>query len=357
MPDFDARIVTSYRDVPGLALDLVPGQEVDAGDGKAARWRNRAPRRRLTGRLTFGDAEQINFPSSRPEIDGGGGVIFAGNHYMDIPVLDTGDDMDLSDHTVALDIPAVVSSPGGQNLIDSWAPSGLQLLQDDGTGKFGYGGAVAAGALPAGLHVITSSSALAAVDWRSDNVQILTGPVNPTTASPIHYTIGARGDGAGYAYCTMRSVRMWDRALCAREIDLVYRTLSASPFNVANYADVTRTRWRDDTGDGITQLSRLNAKSSAAHYYLKAVATLPALVQITCMVSGEVLPDSQLGGRTFEAVYAIEKPVGASEPLVASDAGYSAVQDVMVTHEGHYTFIVRRTDGGAKILHVDVEAA
>ncbi len=89
------------------------------------------------------------------------------------------------------------------------------------------------------------------------------------------------------------------------------------------------------------------------HPHRRHNGTLSSQVEITATVGGvlgEV--DANLGGELFIGDIA-ESPV-LPHPNVTSPAGQSSVQRFTPEVAGHYTFILRRENGGGFYLHVDV---
>lgn len=256
------------------------------------------------------------------------------------------------DFTIAAEFPSI-APVGTEYFLDS-VPGSYKFFAKSSGGFFGYNTVFAGGVLQPGVHLITSSIRDAAVTWLEDNLPALSGAVHVPGITLTGLSIGSRFDGAGTIHGVMRSLRFWDRALCPIERDLAYRTIGPTPQDVLPHATVSLTRWRDETGDGIQQVRRINPRPSAFPNYLRATGSMPIRVQLALLVNGEVLRDSLLGGRLFSTAIEVERPSAAPPVVVYQDTGYSAVQDIELRAAGHYTFIVSRPSGGAKIIHLDV---
>ena len=99
-----------------------------------------------------------------------------------------------------------------------------------------------------------------------------------------------------------------------------------------------------------TAPSRINPAPNRQH--LRRRATVGVQVSLSAVVAGVTGPlDAALGGRLFFGWF-IEYPT-AGVPPVSVPAGQSSVRRFTPTLAGHYTYCLRRADGGGLILHVD----
>lgn len=118
-------------------------------------------------------------------------------------------------------------------------------------------------------------------------------------------------------------------------------------FTAAVTSGVTPEAWVDP---GLGEVpSRINF--DAEHPQLRLVATVGIPVVLTATVDGVAAPlDAALGGRLFTASVA-ERPGGL---VVFSGAiGQSSVQTITPNAAGHYTFVLRREQGGGIWIHID----
>ncbi len=166
--------------------------------------------------------------------------------------------------------------------------------------------------------------------------------------------IGSDDGATNFCDIILRGMQMWRRGLSPFEIDFVHDTISpAGSHSVFARAVMSISPWLDETGTS-PEVSRLNAVEGYPHRYYRA--TIPTgtyrRVQIAAAVDGLVVSDGFLGGDLFN-IACIEHASPGS-PHVFQSAGWSAVFDVQVNTEGHYTFVVYRDGGGAFVLHLDV---
>lgn len=119
-------------------------------------------------------------------------------------------------------------------------------------------------------------------------------------------------------------------------------------FGATFTAGVTGTTWEDPASGG--KPTRINPRPGLPHR--RRVGSVGVQLTVTAVVAGVSAPlDAALGGRLFTGTLA-ETP-GALPP-VTSPGGQSSVQRFTPTVAGHYTFVMRRQDGGGQWLHVDV---
>jgi len=121
-------------------------------------------------------------------------------------------------------------------------------------------------------------------------------------------------------------------------------------FTAAYSSGVTLEQWTDPPLGNVP--TRINP--SAAYPHRRHVGSTGVQVELTATVGGVVGEvDANLGGRLFIGDFA-EAPEFPFPPIT-NPAGQSSVQRFTPQAVGHYTFILRRTDGGGVFVHVDVE--
>jgi len=129
-------------------------------------------------------------------------------------------------------------------------------------------------------------------------------------------------------------------------------------FSVLFTGDTTLELWTDPPALDGSQPSRTNP--NALHPHRRRVVNVGSLVEVTVRCTnpaGEVVDgelDYNLGGRTFMAWLA-EFP-GTSRPNVTHPPDQSTVQRFTPTRPGHYTLVLRRTQGGGGGVFVHVDA-
>jgi hypothetical protein len=127
----------------------------------------------------------------------------------------------------------------------------------------------------------------------------------------------------------------------------------------AEQDDIALAEWTDGT-DQISPpftglLRRVNPVPNVPQRFYRATfpAGTAARVQLAALVHEQTENDSALGGDLFDWI-PLEHP-GAAPPAMYTTAGTSAVCDMLVADEGHYTVQCYRPNGGSVILHVDAE--
>lgn len=114
------------------------------------------------------------------------------------------------------------------------------------------------------------------------------------------------------------------------------------------FAGAALAPWTDPAT--VTRPSRINPAPN--HRHLRRRATVGVQVTLSAVVAGVTGPlDGALGGRLFFGWF-LEYPT-FSAPGVTVPAGQSSVRRFTPTLAGHYTYLLRRADGGGLILHVD----
>ena len=363
MANFFVRVRESYRDITGLALDLAPDGVVANSSERVIRWNNTARRRKVgSTRARFGNATQSD-STLRPTADGDAGAIMSSTSQLVVP-LEDGSFGPTIDLCVAFEVDSLTAGAGNKLVLSNDAATFKIYQRESASGFAGYrdnGSNTLDGAiLGAGVHLINSSYDNAPeVSWLQDNVSILTGSMNNITlAGSAALYIGNPPGGDTGIEGTLRSLRIWDRALSDIEQDFAYQTLAyAGGALNTDVRAVTNTRvWEDRTGDGITQTRRVNPLPGAAQRYHYAVGAFPFRVQMACEIEGEVLGDADLAGALFSASV-LEQPTGSAAVVFAQDADFSAVFDVVLPAAGHYTLLFAREGKGGKIVHLDTEAS
>ncbi len=113
-------------------------------------------------------------------------------------------------------------------------------------------------------------------------------------------------------------------------------------------AGTSLATWVDAAGNQ----SRINPASGHVLRYTKGQVGTEIVVKAT--VGGVEGPsDGTLGGRLFTAAFAEHSAPYPFAP--AGDASHSSIQRFTPPAAGHYLLVIRRDDGGAIGMHVDVE--
>ena len=145
--------------------------------------------------------------------------------------------------------------------------------------------------------------------------------------------------------------------------DIQFRLQSevVNPVGGLVYGEVVLKQWTDVTGNPLlSQFSRLNSQLGAqpTYYLLRATAAqvlAGTSIQVVGLIDGVLVNDAGLGGDLFTVLSILEQAAGGF-PADVLEAAVSAVHNITVHAVGHYTFQINRTDHGAKIIHLDVEA-
>jgi hypothetical protein len=358
MPNFDAVLRTSYRDLDGLVLDCSPA------DLSPEVWINRAPS--YEGQPRFGNPFQ-DVAAQRPTIGSFNGIQFAdflrsaSQHYKVPLVGDFGADSQrwafafqgIADLAVVANEQAIFGTSTNKFSILRRGPAGFEGYRHNGA--LVTGGAVD-WTLGNDVFQLLGGNL---VDWFNTGVGTLRE--NNGAFSDIGFTpdvlnsafIGRDNVGNHYDG-VLAAMRIWRRRLSLLEVDFAYQSLAVEGANlsVESRAVVSLAEWLDVTGSGDRQADRLrpSAQGGAQRFWL-ARGPVGARVQIAAMVGGVTLADADLGGDLF-TLTTLEAPVA---PPVFQDAGVSAVFDVRLVNEGHYSFHVQRANGGGVVVHVDYE--
>lgn len=238
----------------------------------------------------------------------------------------------------------------------------LEALRLDpfGDGRFILGASTAAiaGDIVSGIHFFTGESGGGST-WTFYNLPYTTGTSsNEQIPANSRLWIGADPGGIAHLDGTLSSLHMWMGEISPLTRDFILQTLSedGGDYSAGNRAVMEVVSWTDLTGDlALNQIDRLRPITGYPHLYIKGTVPSsggPYYVQVGASVDGIVEPDSALGGDLF--TYTVAEYPGAL-PTIVQDAGWSAVADIEVTGEGHYTIIVDRPSGGSMVLHYDIE--
>jgi hypothetical protein len=121
-------------------------------------------------------------------------------------------------------------------------------------------------------------------------------------------------------------------------------------FDVRVISGVTIDRWTDPASS-TGKPSRVRSRPGRPQLYWKGKAGQVIVLQ--AVVNGFVAPpDSGLGGRLFSPYL----PEGFGPPYFAATANFSSIVRWTPTSPGHHVVGIRRTNGGAMLLHFDIEA-
>jgi hypothetical protein len=164
-------------------------------------------------------------------------------------------------------------------------------------------------------------------------------------------------DGANYCGIILRSMQIWNRVVSPLEMDFAMQTLSCE-FDQSFYDRATMAvgTWEDETGATPQEVPRINYTVYSPQRFHSCTFPIGGMarVQIAASVDGIVTPDLGLGGLLFD-MHCEEYP-SPGHPAVYQSPGWSAVWDVVIDTEGHYTFVVHRSGSGSQVLHLDIEA-
>lgn len=182
------------------------------------------------------------------------------------------------------------------------------------------------------------------------NINASSSLVSISANDPAGYICTSDGSNEP-ANVSYRNLQIWSRILSDLERDFAFASLDPeTDHSDFSRATVTISTWNDDTAS----VGRINPLPDAPHrfYHATKPTGTTARIQIAASVNGNVKPDSDLGGSLF-SLTPIELPGFA--PAVHADSGWSSVFDVLLSDEGHYTYLLSRSDGGGVVVHFDVE--
>ncbi len=387
MPDFDAQVRTSYRDVTGLVLSCDRNDIVEdsTNPGFVREWINRAP--------GLPSQPVLRVPGDPPPTYLGGR--FSNPKQLDQalqPTLagpapqrvqfDRARSTFLETEFLAEDLPDVAQPLAcgfqftqggdaalGQIIFTMSAANNFAAVRrttgaGDGVIACGAAFTTVAGDLPTGTYVYTAEAGGTAI-WQQDGGAFGAGAANATVlANGTKLFIGQDFAGGNFLDGTLDTINLWMGELSPATLDFIWQSINQDGNNFESDlrapAQVPNVVWTDVTGDlSLNQYNRLNPILGVPFRYIRFdLPAAPALhrIQLAAAVEGIVLPDAQLGGELFTWTIA-ESPTTMPVPLFVQDAGWSAVADIEVNGEGHYTIVVTRDSGGSMILHLDVQVA
>lgn len=385
MPNFDAQVRTSYRDVAGLVLSCTRSDIVEdvSNPGFVREWINRAPGlpskpvirqpggappTYLGGR--FSNPKQVT-PGLQPTLAlTGGGQQRCQFDRARTTFLETEFTAD-----VFPDAPGQPMAAGYQFTKGGDVSNGQVIFTDTPSEVFkcsrrnGAGlGEVILNASPTvapgdhadGTFIFTGDGG-GTSDWQRDGAAYAAGAAAAASIPAASQLYLGRRTAGDYLDGTLDSIHLWMSELSPKTLDFIWQTLSADGVDYSTdlRPPMTVPIWTDLTGDSLLdQYDRLRPQTGFPHRYIKVVLPAsPALhrVQVGCAVEGLVLPDSQLGGELFSYSWAEVPGPPVVYPVITQDAGWSAVADFDLKAEGHYTLVVERASGGSVVLHFDVE--
>jgi len=274
----------------------------------------------------------------------------ADQSHLVIPLDDSS--IDYKGWNFAVDYATVGSAASDQTLLGF---PNLELMAEDSSGDKAYrhGGTTQsdAGAMTAGEWLFLLDGG----DVYQNGVSIYSGTDSNQSidSSATAGYIGSSDGASDFLGGDIRAVQIWGRAVSPLEIDFAFKTLSEeTDHSVNGQATMSVQNWTDDTSS--TFGPRINPTGNAQHKFImvKFPAGTQKRVQIAATVDNFVVPDTALGGDLFTLI-PIESPTAT--PHVVSAAGWSAVQDVFIKQEGHYTLLLSRTDGGSIVIHIDAQ--
>jgi hypothetical protein len=141
--------------------------------------------------------------------------------------------------------------------------------------------------------------------------------------------------------------------------DVEIRLVPVNPIGGLTYGTVILRQWADLTGNPInSQFNRLNSQIGAQPYYFLMQATAAQLtagisIQLAALIDSVVVPDAGLAGDLFFTASFLEYPFAI--PFDIQEVAVSAVHNITVRTEGHFTQLLARDNHGSKIVHFDVQ--
>ena len=387
MPNFEAQVRTTYRDVAGLVLSCVREDVVvvERNNLKFVReWINRAPGMPsqpairqpgdpaptyLGGRFSNPIQKTQALQPTRAETVGGDNRVqfdrarstFLATDFLvdDLPAppgqplavgyqFTKGGDAS-NDQTILVD------APDEEFKVQRRNAAGDAEIDADGDLT------TVAGDHDDGTFVYTGRSDSTST-WQKDGGAYGSGAGDPLNefGSSSQLFLG-RDVGGNYLDGTLDAIHVWVGELSPKTIDLIWQTINedGNDFSTDARADMGNIVWADLTADAlIDQYDRLRPQTGFPHRYIKV--TLPAApatrkVQVACAVNGLVLPDSKLGAELFTYTFAEVPGPPFIPPVSTPEASWSAVIDFDLVREGHYTLVCTRLNGGSVVLHFDVQ--
>lgn len=389
MANFDAQVRTDFRDVAGMVVSLSRADIVEdvSNPGFVKKWINRAPGlpsipfirqpgdpppTYAGGR--FGDPENLVAATQPALILTGGGEQRCRFDRSRSSFLITGpafapDGLDSNQPlAIAYQFEKRPNVSVDQVIADTTSGTDMTVSRRNGAGDaeiIAGGTTVVAGDHDDGTFVFTGRGPTPGTAlWQKDGAAYGTGDGGVEDFANLdQFMLGQRTGGSDFLDGILDSFYLWVAQLSPLTLDFVWQTVDADGSNFATdlRAPMSKPIWTDITGDlAQSEIDRLNPLTGVPFRYIRVdLPAAPALhrVQVAAAVNGVVLPDSELGGELFTHSW-IEIPGPPTIfPVTIQDAGWSAVFDFNLNQEGHYTLGLTRTNGGAIILHFDVQVA
>lgn len=382
MANFDAHIVGTYRDVPGLVLSCAREDIVEdpSNPGYAIEWINRAPGlpskpmfRNPGTAATYNGGRYSNFtqadPAFQPAIvlTGGGEKRLnferARSTFMSTEAIPNRFPDGARRPAVALQYTSGADVSNDQAIL--YSPAGQRWYRRNGAGVYtiSLGASTLTGGAPlaGGTHLAWSEVAPQGVTLDTAGVSVANsgaGNSDDENAGNVYY-VGS-SIGAGYLDGILDQVHVWMSELSPRARDFIWKSLNAdgNDYSSGVYATMSRSAWTDVTGSlSAGQIDRVRPFSDRPFMYY--LGTLPGgvskRVQLICSVEGMLVPDSRLGGKLFSYSFLEWAGPGPTPPAISQDSGWSALADFQVVYPGHYTVIASREEGGSIIVHFDMQ--
>ncbi len=366
MPNFEAKIRTTYADINGLVLDLnALGIEADPVSNRVSRWRNAAPPRIRSdpSYARYKDAVQP-VVANQGLLGNTGGIPHVAfdsalSEHMTLDMFgDFGGQKEDYTFSYELDVLGADASTNqsifGTDEVDLYGvgtPNTELGYRLDALSEFDPG--------PSPPDTVTLYRLNSTAMFRLENGLNVGGgtgaPVSlgDSTLNPVA-TLAGDNAGGGFFDGNIRNMRVWNRTLQDNELLFAFQTLASDPAvdYSTGFAEISNRVWNDATAIP----PRVNPTLAAPHLF--SIAKIPAggtgIIQFEATIGGVVLPNSALGGDFF-SMTALETPFGVPPLITDVAAGWSSVQEVRVDAIGHYTLEFRRDSGGAILFHVDVE--
>lgn len=385
MPNFDAQVRVSYRDVAGLVLSCARDDVVEdpSNPGFVKEWINRAPGlpsqpairqpsdpppTYLGGR--FSNPKQLDKALQPALTLTGGGqkrVQFdrARSTFLSTDAIGTAFANTARPLACAYQFAKGGDASVNQTIMVAEPSKALQVWRRNAAGDAQVASPAADLTTVAGDHDdgtflytgVTGGTSL----WEKNGAAYGAG-ASSGTQMPVSDQMFIGKDGANYLDGTLDALHVWACELSPATQDLIWRTLNedGTDYSTDDRPVIGRVLWTDLTGDPLLdQYDRLRPQTGVPHRYIKVTVpsgTVPQLVQVAAAIDGIVRPDSELGGDLFTWNFSeFAGPPYIPPVLAPQDAGWSSVADFELRYEGHYTLTVTRAAGGSIILHFDVE--
>jgi hypothetical protein len=353
MPNFEAEIRINQYNINGLVL-ACPVSSVVLNGSNVTEWTNLAPAVQPGSTdIRFNNPIQ-GTTANQPLLINSGGQDYvsfdiSGSKYMDLP-RNAGSWSGIPEWTIAISGKKGTDNTNGQDILS--LPN-IEILRRNSSGNKAYIYDVTEQAGSSdytdGASVIVYKGATGG-EWFTNGLSDFTGTCSNVTPS-ADGTIGRDYTSGNFADFDMTGIYIWKRALEDSEVDFAFRDIDpTTDHSTLDWAEIVLTEWKDDTSTP----PRINPYVGVPqkYYKVKVPTSTTKKMQITATVNGLLTPDSGLGGDLFIYDW-IEYPV--IRPVTTNPSGWSSIFNIDLIHEGHYTFQILRQDGGAVILHFDVE--